>query len=195
MNWKKKEPLQLSIKKWNAGIEPVCGLFFFLFLFVFLTVQLELTRYSTSGWYLEDALAASNLASAVIDLEEYGISHRICIRDYEQAYVLFQQAVKGNLNLDENWESVGIGLIAGPVKIQRYIIYNVQAGEIISRERTQEGNWRIATGARGTVYAPDGELIVHTGIYSEITYKVKGLFGREINACKGKLVDIVSNNG
>jgi hypothetical protein len=37
-------------------------------------MQLQVALYRESAMYMEDALALSNLASAVIDIEEYGIT-------------------------------------------------------------------------------------------------------------------------
>ena len=90
MNWKSREYPRQKIRKFlldklhktDIGkVEWVTGLFFFLLLAVLLCMQLEISLYRTAGGYLEDALAASNLASAVIDVEEYGISHRVLIVD------------------------------------------------------------------------------------------------------------------
>ena len=55
----------------------MAGLFITLFLGVMLCAVLQLEHYRAASLYLEDALAASNLASAVVDVQEYGISHNI----------------------------------------------------------------------------------------------------------------------
>ena len=62
-------------------IHWVLSLFFCLFLGVFLCSFFQMESYKMSSAYLEDALAASNLASAVMDVREYGISGRIWIAD------------------------------------------------------------------------------------------------------------------
>ncbi len=46
---------------------------------------------------MEDALALSNLASAVIDIEEYGITQKVLITDPEQAYERYCHALRENL--------------------------------------------------------------------------------------------------
>ncbi len=76
----KKGFLRQSIKKTEEGqLEWITGLFFLLILGILLCGTLQLDVFRASAVYLEDALAASNLASAVIDVEEYGISHTILI--------------------------------------------------------------------------------------------------------------------
>ena len=56
------------------------GFFFLVYLSVLMFAILSLEELRFSSDYLEDALAASNLASAIVDLEEYGISHTLRLR-------------------------------------------------------------------------------------------------------------------
>lgn len=60
-----------------------------------------------------------------------------------------------------------------------------------------EGCRRTDTGMgrnTGEVKSPDGQYIEHTGVYSEITYFVEGFMGTDMEAHKGKLVDVVREN-
>lgn len=191
---KKREYPQRKIRlvKKQGSIEWVTGLFFLLFLIVFLCAELQLFVYRTASAYLEDALAASNLASAVIDIEEYGISHIVKISDPSQAFERYKSAVKENLQLNDNWECSNSTLISGQVKIEKYIIYNVEDELVTIYSVASDGSIRISGGVLGAVKAPDGNLITNTAVYSEIVFPVKGWWGENFQAHKGKLVDIVA---
>lgn len=171
----------------------VTGLFFLLFLGVLLCAMLQVEAFRSSSRYLEDALALSNLASAVVDVEEYGISNRLVISDPAQAYKRYKAAVKENLNLDENWESPAAGIISGPVSILNYTVYSVSGNDVEVSCFDQNGVMTQWVETLGSAVAPNGLPIESTGIYSEITYRVDGMFGVSEDARKGKLVDIVEN--
>lgn len=102
MDLKKREYLLLRTESGQIGW--TLGLWFVLFLGILLCALLQIETLRASAHYMEDALAASNLAAAVIDVEEYGISHRLQIDSAEEAYIRYQRAIMGNLNLNENWE-------------------------------------------------------------------------------------------
>ena len=121
----KTENRQETGKAESGQVSWVLGLFLILFLAILLYMQLQLAMYKASARYLEDALALSNLASAVIDIREYGSTHKVHITDQEQAYAGYCSAVCENLGLNENYEAVGHKLISGKVEIRNYIIYNV----------------------------------------------------------------------
>ncbi len=179
----------------KAGkVEWVTGVFFLLFLMIMFCVQLELLLYQSASDYLEDALAASNLASAVIDPEVYGINHTLRISDPRQAYMTYLGAVKTNLRLDDQMNCSETGVISGPVKIMNYTIYNVEGENVKIWFVDEYGSSHERTAGYGSVSAPDGQMIENTSVYSEISFPVKGLFGMEVMAHKGKLVDILSAN-
>jgi len=142
---------------------------------------------------MEDALAASNLAAAVIDVEEYGISHRLLIHSPEEAYLRYQTAIRGNLNLNDGWECGNKRMISGPVCIENFTVYNVNGSDVEVSSFDKNGRMTRRQGALGQEMAPNGILIEHTGIYSEISYQIRGLFGIRVTARKGKLVDVVRN--
>ena len=191
MSLKRKKFQLLSTE--SGQVAWVTGLFFLLFLGILLCALLQMEAFRSSSRYLEDALALSNLASAVVDVEEYGISNRLVISDPVHAYERYKAALKENLNLDENWESLASGMISGPVSILNYTVYNVSGNDVDISCFDHNGmmiQWRETL---GSAVAPDGILIESTGVYSEITYRVDGLFGVSEDARKGKLVDIVIN--
>ena len=183
-----------SIEETEAGqLEWVTGLFFILFLGILLCGILQLDVFRASAAYLEDALAASNLASAVIDVEEYGISHGILIRDPEEAYTIYLSALRGNLNLDEEWECPAKGLIGGKVSVLDYTVYNVKDNRVEIYHYDENGRMTFSEGVLGSVQAPNGKWIESTSIYSEVTYPVRDIMGVEAQAQKSNLADIVAN--
>lgn len=191
MRFGKREFPQPSTE--SGQVEWAAGLFFLLFLGILLCVLLQLDVYRSSSQYLEDALALSNLASAVVDVEEYGISHGLVIADPRQAYERYRSAVKENLNLDDRWECRGNGVITGPVSIVNYTVYNVNGNDV--EVSCFDGNgfltqWREQL---GSAKAPNGIPIESTGVYSEISYQIRGFLGTVVNARKGKLADVMAN--
>lgn len=170
--------------------EWAVGLFMMLFLAILLCGELQIESYRASSLYLEDALAASNLASAVIDVEEYGISGQLQIADPVKAYDLYQEALRENLGLDAGWECANKSLISGAVNVEKYIVYNVQKGKVFVHTLTMDGGMTESMGVLGELRAPNGVLIESTGIYSEISFPVEGFLGVTVQAHKGKLVDI-----
>lgn len=177
----------------DGQVEWVAGLFFLLFLGVLLCAALQTQVFQSSSRYLEDALALSNLASAVVDVEEYGSSHRLVIRDPGQAYESYQEAIKENLNLNEHWEGETAELISGPVSIVDYTVYNVSGNDVEVSHFDENGLLTRWQEALGSAEAPNGRLIESTGVYSEITYQVNGMFGVTAQARKGKLVDVMGS--
>ncbi len=178
------------LKKENGQIGWTIGLFSLLFLGMFLCTLLQIELYRTTSLYLEDTLAASNLASAVVDLKEYGRTHKILIEDSGEAYERYRRAVKGNLNLNEAWEGQAGGVVQGNVQVKNYTIYNVDGRIVTVFQYDENGLMTSWIDILGSVYSPNGILIESTSVYSEITFMVKGLFGIEIQAHKGNLADI-----
>lgn len=195
MRLRKTGCLRRNIEKLLKGRESgqagwMVGLFFTLFLGVTLCAALQIERYRAASLYLEDALAASNLASAVIDVQEYGISHSILIADPSEAYGLYQRAVMANLNLDASWKAQEGSLVQGTVGIVKYIVYNVKGGGVMIYHFDADGRVTQRQETLGSVTAPNGIPIENTSVYSEITFEVKGLFGGTVKAHKGNLADI-----
>lgn len=178
----------------SGSVEWAAGLFFLLFLIILLCAEIQLSIFQTTSLYLEDALAASNLASAVIDIEEYGISHTVKIINPAEAYKRYKEAVRENLQLNDEWECMNTALISGKVTVEDYTIYNVDENVISMIHVSEGGQVRLGQGAPGRVKAPNGVMIEKTGIYSEISYPVNGFLGIAVQAHKGKLVDIAAEH-
>ena len=175
----------------EGQVQWVVGLFWVLFLGILLSVQLQVKAFASASLYLEDALAASNLASAVVDLQEYGRTHTIQIADPGRAYALYCEAVHGNLQLNEQWEGLHSNLISGQVVVETYIVYNVNKNRVTVYSLDSNGQMKVWEDTLGAVWAPNGICIESTSVYSEISFPVKGLLGIRVEAHKGKLVDVV----
>ena len=125
MDFKRAGYQRLRTRAWKAEkgqIAWITGPLLILFLGILLCTFLQVEVFRMSSVYMEDALAASNLAAAVIDVEEYGISHKLVISDVEKSYERYCEALKGNLGLNEAWECENKHLIAGAVSIEKYIV-------------------------------------------------------------------------
>ena len=145
------------------------------------------TEYVITSACVEDALAASNLASAVIDLEEYGRTHTIWVKDPQSAFLLFKEALCYNLQLDEYLNTTNREVIAGKVSVLDYIIYNVTIYSL-----DEKGLLRgMRTCKTGETMTPDGVMVESTTIYSKVSFSVKGLGEQTYEATKEKSIDIV----
>ncbi len=195
MRLKRKEYPQPKIKlrKSVGSIEWTTGIMYIFFMALILCSQLQMEVYRTASLYMEDALAASNLASAVIDIEEYGISHIVTISNPTQAFERYKRAIKENLQLSDSWECANTTLISGPVSIEKFIVYNVNNEGVTICTVAENGSVNISSKETGTVKAPNDTIITHTSIYSEIAFNIDGVFGTVVRAHKGKLVDIVAD--
>lgn len=188
MTLKRKGFPQLSTESGQIGWSM--GLWLLLFLGVLLSTCLQVDVYKATARYLEDALAASNLAAAVIDIEEYGISHTVRIVSPEEAYGRYGVALQGNLGLDDNGYCANKALITGPVRTARFIVYNVEGNNVEIFEMNTDGTFQNRQCELGMIYTPGGEPVEATGIYSEIECGIDGMFGTHFTAKKGKLVEV-----
>ena len=113
-------------------------MFFFLMVLIAALFQFKIYAYMVAGAYVEDALAASNLASALIDVEEYGRNHNVRIGDTQNAFRIYRDALHYNLALDEEGYSAKEELLSGRVQLQEYIVYNVLDRRYASRSMTEK---------------------------------------------------------
>ena len=155
-----------------------------LFFTATVAFALQIRQYISLKTYTEDALAASNLASAVIDIQEYGVNHNLIIKDPAHAYSIYQDALKVNMGLNDHWEDPA-GMISSPVQVEQYIVEVTSFGENLNYSATE---------TLGSATSPNGRVIESTSIYSRISYQVTGYFGVTVPAVKDKLVDVVKNN-
>lgn len=181
-------------KKENGKITWVLGLFLMLFIMLLAVTQLQILKIRAASDLVSDALAAGGLASEIIDLERYGTDHAIVISDAEGAYSVYKKILPDNLGTDiadESTDGCNPGtVICGPIIIEKFCIYNVTDDEVETVTVDDTGVKSRNTGKLGEVHAPNGQTVYSTGIYSEISFRVEGIFGTFIEARKGKLVEI-----
>ncbi len=170
----------------------VVGMFYVLLTLVIILFGFRITQYMLISDTVEDALAASNLASAVIDIREFGKSHKVQIQDPENAFLLYREALCHNLLLDEYLNTTNQEVLASKVEIEEYIVYNVSDAVVEIYVLDESGQIKkYDTAAPGQVYTPDGVCVEATTVYSRISFQVNGLFDQKIGASKEKSVDIV----
>ncbi len=179
------------MKKREGKIETVITFFFVLFVVAILIYVLQIHIFQNLSMDMEDALAASNLASAVIDIQEYGISENLIIANPQDAFETYQDALKVNMELDDTWYSSNPA-ITEPVVIEEYIVYNVYGDDVEIYHFGSNDYSQVIIGGKGTVTAPNGKIIETTSIYSKISFWLDGFFHIRVPAKKDKLVDIIS---
>lgn len=179
-------------KRKSTGQVDICvGMFLCMLVLVVVLFQVKLQQYRAAGTFVEDSLAASNLASAVIDVEEYGRTHNIRVESPESAFYRYKEALIYNLKLDANLQSTNSDTLWGKVDILSYQVFNV-IGDVVYIYRFEESG-RLADCViqdLAGAYLPDGNKVETTSVYSKIGFTVTGLGGETIYATKEKSVDI-----
>ena len=167
------------------------GLFGIFVVTMVMFAGLKIAQFMVTGAYVEDALAASNLASALIDVEEFGKSRVVRIKDPVSAYALYREALSHNLMLDEDGRSFQQELLEGPIEVRSYIIYNVEREQVKIFAFSPDAEGAVVSiAALGEVYTPDGIEVETTTVYSRVQFQVKGIGSIYIQAEKEKSVDI-----
>lgn len=177
-------------KKRRGEVGSIVSLYYITFFVILAGVIMQLYAFRALSTYTEDALAMSNLSSAVIDIMEYGSTHNIVIDDSDRAYDIFKKALKTNMELDEFMSG---SATAGPVKVIDFIIYNVKGTDVEICRYGQNRYEQTIPGGLGSVSAPNGIKIESTSVYSKVTFPVEGIMGIHVTAVKDKLVDVVVN--
>lgn len=200
MKWKKKGCQRRKIEcayifhKTTGQINCVVSIVSVFAVSVVMLACVTVSGFMITGAYVEDALAASNLASALIDIEELGRTGCIRIKDKEKAYAIYKEALAINLQLDEDGRSFQKELLEGAVKVQEYIIYNVSNEDVEMTVFGEDGCMEyIHWGKVGEVYTPDDVLVETVTIYSKISFAVKGFGNQYINVEKENSVDVKRN--
>ena len=149
-------------------------------------------EYVITSAYVEDALAASNLASGIVDLEEYGKTHIVKIKDPQSAFLVYREALCHNLKLDEWLNTTNREIIAGKVDILDYMVFNVNGERVLVYRIDESGSIVEEYQEKlGEVHTPEGILVENTTVYSRISFEVQGFGEQKIRAVKEKSIDIV----
>lgn len=184
-----KNRLQNSKREGMIGL--VISMFFLLMVLVLAIYLVYLLSIVQIGATVEDALVASELSGALIDIERFGKTGEIMIEDTDRSYAFFYESLKNNLCLDVNGNSSMEELNCGPVSILDFRVYNVSGEEVF--EIVYDGKGRKIgenTGRLGEMKTPDNKEIVSSTIYGKIGFYVKGMNSTVIYGEKEKTVDI-----
>ncbi len=176
----------------NSGSSQwVLGLFALTFIMAAMVFVIQLCAFRANSDAIEDALAASGLAAALVDVERYGIDHTLLISDPDNSYQKYVEAL--NVNLAAEGSSFRQKrAIEGPVKIEQFRIYNVEGNKVSEIYMDDSGRWKKKEGKLGIMEAPNGQVIQNTGIYGEIAFDLRGIMGLVFSTKKSKLVDVKS---
>lgn len=188
-----KSMFKMFKRRRRGEIGTVMALFMTLFVVIIVAYELQIDSYRHTSDLVEDSLSSSNLAAAVIDIEQYGINHDLVVKSPDDSFVLWKECFKTNLGLDNNWYAFNRSVITGQVEVVDYIVYNVRGNDVYIHRYGKAPGYQVVTGGLGSVTAPNGTRIESTSIYSKVTFPIKGAFGVEVTGVKDELVDIVRN--
>ncbi len=194
MWWKRKEcPLRrIDVCRKSQGKIGICvGMYFCIIIVLVVLFQGKLLQYQVIGTFVEDSLASSNLASAVIDVKEYGRSHNILIESPEGAFNRYREALIYNLQLNSDLGCKDEEVLCGKFEILSYQIFNV-IDDTVEVCRF-EGDGRllgIENVSLEQAYLPDGKKVETTSIYSKVGFYMRGLGDKRVYVTKEKTVDI-----
>lgn len=184
-------PGSVAGEKSAGQVDIIFGMFAFFIVLVILLFSFKICQFMIAGAYVEDALAASNLASALIDVEEYGRTRTIKISNPQNAYSIYMGALATNLQLDEDGRVFGEGLLVDTVDVLEYMVFSVENGQVnVYALQANQKVEPVQTGTLGQVYTPDGLLVETTTVYSKVGFWVEGFMQQRIYAEKEKSVDI-----
>ena len=181
-------------KKKKGFIEVATGFAAFFIVSVLVLTTFTIRRLDATKIQVEDSLVTSNLAAAIIDVNEYGTTNNIIIADYKKAYNQFCDALKNNLNLDDGFKPRNNNFFKSKIDVVEFVIYNVKGNSI---EEVKIGDKNIQKKMYennvGKLTTPDGAVISSTTIYSKIGFTIGGLSDDLYYKTKEISVDIVSN--
>ena len=185
----------MKIKKKKGEIEFFISSIILAVVVLIMMMGMRLNIIKSTQEYVEDGLVASNLAAATIDLNEFGSSNNIINNNFEQSFNDYKEALKINLNLDNNFVPKSKTLINSKVNIEEFTIYNVVGNDVQMTRRSSNGNIDKITYANklGTIKTPNGVEINSTTIYSKIGFQIKGYLKDTHYVYKENSVDIVKN--
>ena len=185
----------MKIKKKRGSTEAfICSMAFIMVaLVIIMMLRLKIVKVTKN--MVEDGLVASNLASATIDLNEYGSTNNIVISSFEKNFNDYCISLKDNLNLNNDFTPKNNTLINSKVDIHEFTIYNVKGNDIEMIKRQADGSITRQSYINqvGIMQTPDGSTITTTTIYSKIGFEVKGYLDNTLYIYKEKSVDITDN--
>ena len=179
-----------------GSIEYVVGMYALLFVLVLSMVSLQILQYKADSDIAEDALAASCLAALDVDPYRYGLDHSLVINDPAHARDIFEEALRGNMDLNADMmpRTENTSYIAGKVDIDEFRIYLVD-GDNVTEYVVSEYGITENTGTYGVVKTPSGTEVRSAGAYAKISFDTSGIFGVKIRACKEVYAEMLGKPG
>ena len=183
----------MKLKKKKGSIEMFISSMIFIIITLVIVMQLRLKEVKVTQSLIEDGLVASNLASATIDLKEYGTTNHIINNNFNKSFDDYVVALKHNLNLDNNFMPKNKNLINGKVDIIEFTLYNVVGNDIQMTKRESDGSITKQTYANklGVMTTPNGTIIKSATIYSKIGFELRGYLKDTLYVYKDGSVDVV----
>lgn len=179
------------MKKKEGKIEIFISCIALIMVVLIVIMSVKLKEIKLTKNYIDDGLVSSLLASATIDLKEYGSSNNIINNDPEQSYYLFKETLKSNLNLNNDFSAKNSNLITDKVNIESFVIYNVKASNDIEIIEVKDGKIVNRTKENSGVTTPEGIKIENTTFYAKISFYVSGYLNNEkYKSVKEKSVDV-----
>lgn len=184
--------MRFNLKKREGKIYYSLALFLVMFCALLVVFEIKMNNIKILKNLAEDSIVASNLACLVIDIEQFGRTHDIHIKDVNEIYDIYCKALKGNMKLEDNFTPVSEDIIKGEVKVHRFIVFNVSGNQIIKTEISEgeSQSVEIINEQIGIMTTPDGTPISNTTVYSKIGFWIKGFMGYEHYVYKENSVDI-----
>lgn len=183
------------MKKKKGNINYFLSFAVLLLVVLIVNYNLKIKLIKTTKGFIEDGLVASNLASALIDLEEYGTTNKIINKDFNKSYDEIKSSLKYNLKLNNDFQPLNDNLINSKIKIDKYSIYNVIGNDVHLTSADSLGNITtlIFPNGLGKTKTPDGVLIKSTTMYCKISFKIRGYLNTEHEVSKENSVDITDD--
>ena len=176
--------------------EYVLGMYALILVMVLALASLNIMQYKADSDIAEDALSASCLAALDIDPYRYGIDHRLVINDPLSARGIFEDALRKNMNLSEDYEPVSPDdrYVSGRVSIDDFRIY-LTDGDAVKEYIVGEYGVTENTGVYGEMKTPSGSVVRSAGAYARVSFDTLGMFGIRIGACKESYAEMLSDPG
>lgn len=151
----------------------------------------------------EESLKAATLAGATMNLVHYAYTGEVIVYDYQNSRLSFYESFAASMDMGTDLTPSDGNCIAGPIRVNEYIIYNVRGSDIeIIAFHNGNAVPVITTAALGHVTAPNGAAITASTVYAEISFEIKGfidnrtMFGElfhmdNVTVTKASLADII----
>ncbi len=194
MRSKNSEHQLPSISRSPGQAEYILGMYALIFVMVLAMATLQIMQYKADSDIAEDALAASALAALDIDPYRYGTDHKLVIDDPPHALEIFKNALKGNMDLDNDYRpfSRSSSYVSGTVVIEDFRIYLVDEDEV-TEYRISDTGTDITTGSYGEMKTPGGQVVRSAGCYAEVSFDTEGFLGIRVRAYKEAYAEMIAD--